>query len=69
MNGVKQNVLDDLHRSNWPLYISSLAKNNLTRGKEGAMQVTCDIRPCTCSTVIFALSRVILASGDSSCKS
>ena len=30
---------------------------------------TCDIRPCTCSTVIFALSRVILASGDSSCKS
>lgn len=33
------------------------------------MPVTCDIRPCTCSTVIFALSRVILASGDSSCKS
>ena len=28
---------------------------------------TCDIRPWTCSTVIFALSRVIFASCDSSC--
>uniref|UniRef100_A0A2P2K9R5 COP9 complex family protein n=1 Tax=Rhizophora mucronata TaxID=61149 RepID=A0A2P2K9R5_RHIMU len=31
--------------------------------------MTCDIRPWTCSTVILALSRVILASCDSSCNS
>jgi len=33
------------------------------------LAITCHIKPCTCSTIIFALSRVILASGDSSCKS
>lgn len=67
MDGVKQNVLDDLHRRNWSLHFRSKVENNLMRGV--AKQVTCDIRPCTCSTVILALSRVILARGDSSCKS
>lgn len=30
--------------------------------------ITCDISPCSCSTVILELSRDILASCDSSCK-
>jgi hypothetical protein len=31
--------------------------------------MTCDMSPCSCSTVILELSREIFASCDSSCKS
>ena len=53
-----------INKKSWVNLMDSWTKKGTSR----LCLLTCDINPWTCSTVIFALSRVILASGSSSWK-
>lgn len=81
-NRVEENVLDDLNGNRCRKFfrkrqycVRFLFNNRVhfntkhTDIQSLEIASTCDIRPCTCSTVILALSRVIFASCDSSCNS